>query len=308
MPLVLHQPFALHTFVRCGSSVSVFGISRLGSSLALLDGACLGATVSLRSWNRLASSLSVLQFVQLGSTLALRSFLRHGSAMSLVDVIRLGSTLSVFDSFCLSPGKIVKLPGWTISYDASSQDMHFTKLDSGGNSRPLTIVPSGGNLHGTWSADSIISSSDRRLKRKVVPLQHTLHVGRRTPKQARASRLLRELHPRRVAVASGEAGRPPEVKYALGTAEVMRLLPGAARQDGILYQDIIAVIALAAKERQQRLDDSQAAEAQDEARIRQQDGLIQALERQVAMLHRLFMRLQLQNPLPPRSAGRTPIA
>jgi hypothetical protein len=46
----------------------------------------------------------------------------------------------------------------------------------GGNTR-MSMSSTGGSLHGTWSSESIISASDRRLKHKVEPLQRTLLKG-----------------------------------------------------------------------------------------------------------------------------------
>ena len=50
---------ALRSYCRAGSSLSVFGVSRLGSSLAVLDFLFLGSALSLRSFARIGSSLAV---------------------------------------------------------------------------------------------------------------------------------------------------------------------------------------------------------------------------------------------------------
>merc|ERR1719337_343845 len=43
-----------------------------------------------------------------------------------------------------------------------------------GGNKALTLESDGGILHGTWNAQNTISTSDRRLKREIKPLQRTL--------------------------------------------------------------------------------------------------------------------------------------
>ena len=58
---------------RLGSTLSCFGASRFGSSLAVLDFVACGSALSLRSFSRLGSALTVLDLLCLGSSLSLRA-------------------------------------------------------------------------------------------------------------------------------------------------------------------------------------------------------------------------------------------
>mmetsp|Transcript_67238 Transcript_67238/g.136911 ORF Transcript_67238/g.136911 Transcript_67238/m.136911 type:complete len:237 (-) Transcript_67238:52-762(-) len=236
----------------------------------------------------------------------------------------MGSHLSVVADSALKAGSVVKFPEaspgtgtWTISYNSVQQKMQiYHKATPGGaQSVPIEILSSGGNLHGTWSAESIISASDRRLKQDVAPLYQTLLErgrGKGGPAAAAASELLASLRPRRFGGDSG-AGGAGSARYAFEADEMEQVLPGVVRQaaggsEGIVYQDLLAVIALAAKERQRRLDLHQAQEVLENAIIEEQDSLLQALWRQLDALRRRFLRLRLWSPSPPpRRGGSQPL-
>jgi len=98
---------SLRALSRLGSSLSLFGTSRLGASLSVLAFPHLGASVSLRSFARLGASLSILDSAHVGSSLSLRSFARLGSALSIFGMVRFGSSLSIFD--CASLGASISL-------------------------------------------------------------------------------------------------------------------------------------------------------------------------------------------------------
>jgi len=348
VPLVLFQPFALHTFVHFGSAMSVYGNIRFGSALSVLDCVNLASTVSLRSYSRLGASLSVLSFMSIGSTVSLRNLARFGASLSVLGATRFGQTLSVFDSVCIHPDKIVKVPGWSIAWDQSNAKLKFLK--DGVSQQPLTVKPAGGDLHGTWMAESIISASDRRLKHDVQPLSGTLRertarlLGRRGDRTSgsadgagaqaaqgeqepsaasrvslragTASQLLQNLRPRRVfedaaghtATSHGTAtddSLKANARYLFDAQEVEASLPELIRKVpsgddvGILYQDFIALITLAAQEQQRKLDENEAQEAEENARLLEQEATIRQLEQQVSTLNGRFARLRWQSPKPP---------
>jgi len=143
---------------------------RLGSSLSVLDFAQVGSTLSVRSWGRLGSWLSVIGFTHLGSSLALRSFARLGSSLAIYGMCRSGSTLAIYDSIYVGSCLHFGTSGTHIRYDAATAELHV----SAGGQKRMSLSATGGNLHGTWHSESIISASDRRLKRDVVPLQQVL--------------------------------------------------------------------------------------------------------------------------------------
>lgn len=329
VPMVLYQPFSIQTMVHLGSTFSCFGILRLGSALSVLDWTHIGSTLSLRGGCRLGSSLSVLDFVKMGSSLALRSFSRFGASMSIVGVARLGSRLSVFDNICMSPDKLVTFPegGWSMGWNNAASKLEFLK--TGVTKSPLTLNSAGGDLHGTWSVESIVSASDRRLKRDVHSLAATLPRKTFSSKSVDgqpASDALQALRPKRYqglgARGFGLRGlkespieeEEPSIRF--DPREVEEVLPdlvlphpsaaqGADAADaevrtGILYQDFLALLALAAQERQRRLEQHLVREREEVIRLQQQEIVIEGLERQVNALRGRFTRLRNRSPIPPR--------
>jgi len=248
----LGSSLSLRSFARVGSAVSVRGLSKFGSAMSVLDFLQLGSSLSLRSFARVGSSvsingisrfgsvfsMSVLDFVHLGSSLSLRSFARVGSSLSITTALVMGSA-----------------------------DIYYR------TNKALTLSSTGGNLEGVWSSDNVISLSDRRLKKDIIPLEQTIHaeMEKSRPHSSRVSDaqtqgsagssdaiswILRELRP-----VSFSFRRGPESKYArygFVAQELGRTLPALSREkDGyhhVQYQDMIALLTLTAKHQQERLD------------------------------------------------------
>lgn len=322
----LGSTVAIRSFGRLGCSLSVLGSVQLGSSLSLLDYAVVGSSLSLRSVARLASSVSlvgasrfgssvsVLCIMTLGSALSLRRFSRIASTVSLIGLSRLGASLSVVDFAHLGASLSIRSflrSGSTISILGSlrlQSDFEFLNPDasiyardaSGALTRRITFpsaANTGGVLHGYWTADSVISTSDRRFKTDVTPLHRTLlsrmtprgasgvpangaaghpgkvigpaigdyeaHVESGGPKNDRAFAVdwvLRELRPvsfefRRATDSKAIAEAP---RYGFVAQEVERVAPDLVRDDGdtkyLVYQDIIAMVTMAAQDHQERLE------------------------------------------------------
>mmetsp|Transcript_440 Transcript_440/g.292 ORF Transcript_440/g.292 Transcript_440/m.292 type:complete len:92 (-) Transcript_440:11-286(-) len=76
------------------NGMTVYGLTRLGASLSVLDFVHCGATLSLRSVLRLGSSLSVYGMARLGASVSLLDYLHLGSALAVRSFMRLGSSLS----------------------------------------------------------------------------------------------------------------------------------------------------------------------------------------------------------------------
>jgi len=299
----VNEPLKVQGACRMGSSFSVFGRAIMAQSLSVVDFLSLGSSVSLRSFARLSSSVSVLSFGHVGSSLSLRSFCRIGSAISLRGMGRIASHLSVGNALCITTDKILKLDDtWTINWDIGASQLQFKV----GAAKPLHLTATGGSLHGTWMSESIISASDRRLKREVRPLLESLR-GERPPKaqipQGVASSLLGKLvpsdEPSSDAIPNLRLEASEEAQEAL--PGVVRDIPGeAAGKRGISYQDLLAVITMAAKERQQRLDALEELEAAENAQYNEQEELIQVLLQQVKDLSTRFARLRFRYPRPPQ--------
>jgi hypothetical protein len=139
------------------------------------------------------------------------------------------------------------------------------------------LINSGGTLHGTWTADNSLDTSDRRLKKDIMPLGKTLaekmtriqeteadeapdgspatEIPEATTAEA-VSWILRELRP-----VSFKFRRGPESKYSrygFVAQELARVLPQIVREiDGyhhVRYQDIVAVLTLTAQQQQDQLE------------------------------------------------------
>ena len=88
--------FSIRNFVtRFGDKMSVYGKSRLGKTLSILDVAQAGSSLSLRGNMGIYGAFSVISFAQLGSAISIRSLLQLGSAASVLDAIAIGSTFSL---------------------------------------------------------------------------------------------------------------------------------------------------------------------------------------------------------------------
>merc|ERR1719221_591533 len=131
-----------------GSTVSLLDILKIGSSLSLRSLCRLGATLSIFSGARFGSSLSVLDFVHLGSSLSVRSI----KATTVSDGT--GTTYAKF----------------------TTNDIELAVWDSTTSStrRGLTVTNIGGQLHGAWSSEATVTTSDRRLKKNIEPLYRTI--------------------------------------------------------------------------------------------------------------------------------------
>jgi hypothetical protein len=201
----------------------------------------LGSSVSVVGLSRFGSvfSMSVLDFLHLGSSLSLRSFGRMGSSLSVTGATTISGTVNLYHS---------------------------------GN-RAMSTSATGGTLHGIWASDNVVSASDRRLKRDILPLDETIRAQMRKLDSGDAdlahpasdsasgsahavSWLLRELRP-----VSFTFRRGPESKFArygFVAQELERVLPSVVREKDdykhVQYQDLIALLTLTAKAQQERLD------------------------------------------------------
>eukprot|EP00434_Breviolum_minutum_P003598 symbB.v1.2.003167.t1/scaffold173.1/size339812/10 len=145
----------------------------------------------------------------------------------------------------------------------------------------------------------MVSASDHRLKQEVESLQRSLL---RKQGEAESSGIASDLL-RLFAPGPGSLQLEASERAFQALPGVVRQMPSKdGRRLGISYQDLLAVITLAAKERQQRLElleaweqtnqgdlhrsqpMSKAQEAAEVAQQDQQEGLIQALLKQVEQL------------------------
>eukprot|EP00428_Durinskia_dybowskii_P019473 CAMPEP_0170211540 /NCGR_PEP_ID=MMETSP0116_2-20130129/5386_1 /TAXON_ID=400756 /ORGANISM="Durinskia baltica, Strain CSIRO CS-38" /LENGTH=260 /DNA_ID=CAMNT_0010462075 /DNA_START=1583 /DNA_END=2365 /DNA_ORIENTATION=- len=180
------------------------------------------------------------------------------------------------------------------------------------SSRGLTIGTGGGTLHGTWTADNAVTSSDRRLKKSIVPLYRAISglSNRRSMQEAGAdsdsmqagipsmrsvkdekataiSWVLRELRPVSFSFKDG-----PEAKYSrygFIAQELQQVLPNVVRGQGeehlrVAYQDLIALLTLAAQVLQDRVNQLDAALKQHEAKTGALLNYIKELDEKVELV------------------------
>merc|ERR1712159_872358 len=245
---------SVRSFAKLGSSLSTFGLTRFGSvfSMSVLDFLHLGSSLSLRSFGRMGSAVSVRGLSRFGSSMSVLDFLHLGSSLSLRSFSRIGDYVSITGALKVTGAITAKYNGGSVGLSTSS---------------------TGGNLHGIWSSDNVVSASDRRLKRDILPLDETIRAQMRkldsgdadlahpasdgAPGSAHAvSWLLRELRP-----VSFTFRRGPESKFArygFVAQELERVLPSVVREKDdykhVQYQDLIALLTLTAKAQQERLD------------------------------------------------------
>lgn len=272
---------------RVGSTVSLLDIVRIGSSLALLDFAQMGSAISLRSLSRLASALSVLDGLNFGSSFSLRSLARLGSSLSVLDVINIGSTMSMRG--CIRFGSSVsvhdklKFQGSAgagesyITWNPTTYRLEVYEKGKLGMSFATTQNTGGGTLHGVWYADTIVHTSDRRLKRSIRPLAEVLKqnaVDSGSSDTDGAAWVLRELRP--VSYHYRKGAESKLLRFGFLADEVAATIPQVIRDaqpdaldqlphldkgndasvdpKGLVYQDLTAVLAAALQSLQRRLE------------------------------------------------------
>jgi hypothetical protein len=189
---------------------------------------------------------------------------------------------------------------------------------SAGANRALTVAPTGGTLHGTWSADQAVSTSDRRLKKSITPLYKAIAessemardrssgMGQRPAKSQKDSVVnwvLRELRPVSFTFKNG-----PEAKhsrYGFVAQELQQVLPDVVRKSedsaehlSVVYQDLIALLTLATQSLQEkmqlqesRLEKQHEKMQLQESRLEKQDKMLEKQSEMIEKLTRMFVEL-----------------
>jgi len=272
----LGSTLSLRRFLRFGSAVSLLGMARLGASIALCEHASFGSAVSVRSLCRFAASLSVLACSRLGASMSVLDYPLFGSTLALRAFSRIGA--------CLSFSGNLK-----IASESSKTSLVFStihKVTSNASERVLSFPDKDwdGILHGNWTADYAISTSDRRLKQGIAPLTVQLQKSRASQMQHPPSPggthnddplgvwALRELRPvsYRFKI-QGQEGRASAERYGFIAQEVQKVFPnlvtgGERRVQHLVYQDLLAVLTLSMQEQDAdlQLQGKQIAESLDE--------------------------------------------
>jgi len=156
-----------------------------------------------------------------------------------------------------------------------------------GGYNSITFTSSGGTLHGSWTSQNTISTSDRRLKKDIIPLQRTLKSimpGQMQTTETKALRgasskepasdfpadgalwMLRQLRPVSYTFRKGSDSK--YMRFGFIADELESVVPQVVRsvdgtQDGlkdakgVVYQDIIALLASAAQSQQLIIEQQQ---------------------------------------------------
>lgn len=197
----------------------------------------------------MGASVSVLDFIHLGSTLSVRAM--HAGTTAIVH------TQDVY-------GASAKI----IEYDSSNTELKFYANNAG--FMAMTMTSTGGTLHGMWNMDTDggnmgdVGLSDRRLKENIRPLFELLREATPPPKEGSAggdhprsprnvlSDIIQRLRPVSYNL-KGEAAR--HSRFGFIADEMMALLPQVTRtktdgeqRQGIMYQDLIAVLVSGCQE------------------------------------------------------------
>jgi hypothetical protein len=240
-----------------GSALSVRQFVRLGSQFSALNAASFGSSLSVRSFSKLADSCSLYGKVLGGSSLSVRGFARMAGNLSMRDVANTYSHLLVGHTIIKSTRdagnsrqNLEVYPGKEMGNSKAAMTMHVNDSDA-----------AGGILHGTWTTENAISSSDRRLKVGIAPLYKNLLAksgrslnGRASvvtdgvdlPKEEQTLTLIRELRP--VSFKYKKNAESKFSQFGFIAQEIEKILPDLVlERDGtkfVQYNDLIAVITL----------------------------------------------------------------
>lgn len=210
----------------------------------------MGSSLSLRSFARLGSALSVLDFTNFGSTLSVRNGAKIGGDVQVVGKLKFSDTTYMQEVTSPSP----------------ALESYFD------GSRVMSLTTTGGTLHGTWMADTVVEISDRRLKTNIQPIDNQLQKnletlgGGNAPSPGGASPadkplqwVLRQLRPVSYNFKKGVDAK--NMRFGFIAQEMEKVLPQVVRElpkkddvlgdepkKGIVYPDLIAVLTAMMRE------------------------------------------------------------
>lgn len=205
--------------------------------------------------------------------------------------MRLGSDLSV-------NGKVHFAASNTYMQYSGSNELDFI---NGGN-RGMSISSTGGVLHGTWQAETTVSTSDRRLKHSIVPLYRAIAEsapaestavppeGQRSAiseRNAAVGWVLRELRPVSFRFKHGPEAKT--VRYGFVAQELQQTLPSLVRGTeekhlSVVYQDLIALLTLAAQVLQDKVKEQELRLGEQDLRLNAQEDALSVMMKHIRAL------------------------
>jgi len=265
---IFGSSLSLRRFSRVGQRISIQGETQVGGSLSVVDLTTFGGSVALRGFSRMGSTLSLFSFVQFGASMSVRSFVRFGSSVSVEDGIHFGAANT----------NIKHTSGGNLEITVDSH-------------RSLSATASGGVLHGTWSSDASTTTSDRRLKKNIMPLYKAFSEGKPEAtvdrqgtktgdRKENVGWILRQLRPVSFQFRSGPEGKYS--RYGFVAQELQQVLPAVVRGQGerhlsVVYQDLIALLTLAAQNLQDKVNKQEETMAAMMAHIKALDDKLERL-------------------------------
>lgn len=186
----------------------------------------------------------------------------------------------------------MKLGDSELKFDNNNKQLDIKVADGGGTlQRSISSTATGGTLHGTWTSEEAVTTSDRRLKKSIVPLYRAIADEPAAPsveKDVRStdqrdsvvSWVLRELRPVSFSFKSGLEAK--HSRYGFVAQELQQVLPALVRGTSdehlsVVYQDLIALLTMAAQSLQAKM-------AEQEKRMQRQDLIIEKLVRSIEEL------------------------
>jgi len=307
--------FSLRSICRIGSGLSIGGNVRLGSSVSVFDFSNVGSSFSYRSFGRLGAAVSIFSGLRIGSSFSVMDMATVGSSFSLRSFARFGASISIFGHCVIgddSQGIVFTTPGKAIyatqTNNAQVRRISFPDPNAGSGGGPAGI------LHGTWQSDSTITTSDRRLKNAITPLHKTLiqrmsqvndashapgklgsssgdtRATKPKNRQDAVDWILRELRPVSFSFKQGIESKSIQgtQRYGFVAQEVQKTVPNLVQDTGstksMLYQDLIAMITMAAQDHQERLE-------QHNGEVGKLRGLLKRLSEKLGHLQKRVVRV-----------------
>ena len=222
-----------------GSIASVRASSHMGSSMSVRDAAWAYSTLSVRGMTTLGSYISVFDWAMCGSNLSIRNFAKIGGKCSVVGDNN--------DTFYIGGASLRAVSDQLAVY--------------GSGSRKLQTTTGGGTLHGVWTADNVITTSDGRKKQNVVNLEEHLGLNKvavevpgahkkrdhehsitETSVESKVATLLSSLRPVSYEFKTGPEAKTP--RYGFIAQELERVLPGVVhtqQDDGRIVSGEVAI-------------------------------------------------------------------
>jgi hypothetical protein len=276
-----------------GSGVSIADVAVIGSELEILTpviahstlsvSACIASSFSVDSAAIFALSVEIDGAVDISDMLEASSALVDG-ALSASGVLQAGSSLSVAGK-ALIGSSLSTYMGIIVGNDLSvKSSIRLGSVASifAGPSPVITASETGGRLHGLWESDFAITTSDRRLKKNIQPLEGEMNL----------SEIVDLLRPVSFEMIDDDTHSQ---RYGFIAQELEQVLPSLVistnvsdKDSGtkaVIYQDMIAILTLMIQKQDARI--SELTERVDEAseelrraksRLDENEKLIQTFE------------------------------